>query len=81
MPRNEFLYFTKIGMFLERADNTARILDLSFSLNEMENKWESIRDEPLWGKKGLAPDDSVDRLGKIIILVIRFTVFICIRNI
>ena len=64
MPRNEFLYFTKIGMFLERADNTARILDLSFSLNEMENKWENIRDEPLSGKKGFAPDDSIDRLGK-----------------
>ena len=38
-------------MFLERADNTARILDLSFSLNEMENKWENIRDEPLSEKK------------------------------
>ena len=60
MPRNEFLYFTKIGMFLERADNTARILDLSFSLNEMEN----IREESLWGKKDLTPDNSIDRSGK-----------------
>ncbi len=33
MPRNESLYFTKIGMFLERADNTARILDINFLLN------------------------------------------------
>ena len=64
MPRNEFLYFTKIGMFLERADNTARILDLSFSLNKMENKWENVREESLWEKKGFTPDNSIDRLGK-----------------
>ena len=50
MPRNEFLYFTKIGMFLERADNTARILDLSFSLNEMENKWK-IYEKSHFGKR------------------------------
>ncbi len=38
MPRNEFLYFTKLGMFLERADNTARILDINFLLNYSSSK-------------------------------------------
>ncbi len=38
MPRNEFLYFTKLGMFIERADNTARILDINFLLNQTSLK-------------------------------------------
>lgn len=30
MLRNDAFYFTQLGMFLERADNTARILDVKF---------------------------------------------------
>jgi uncharacterized alpha-E superfamily protein len=30
----------------------------------MENKWENVREESLWEKKGFTPDNSIDRLGK-----------------
>lgn len=48
MPRNEFLYFTKIGMYIERADNTARILDINFLLNQTSiEKYNSEKSENL----------------------------------
>mgnify|MGYP001161472230 CR=1 FL=1 len=50
MPRNEFLFFTKIGMYFERADNTARILDISFDM---------MRDESYFSKEELSPREDV----------------------
>ena len=31
---------------------------------ETEKKWENIRNEPLWERRGPGPDDSIERLGK-----------------
>ena len=46
MPINEFLYFSRIGMHLERADNTARILDISFNvMTENFLLTQSVQDE------------------------------------
>lgn len=36
--QDEAFYFTQLGTFLERADNTARILDVRFVSNELDTK-------------------------------------------
>ena len=34
MAKDEAFYFMRIGTFIERADNTARILDVKFEMLE-----------------------------------------------
>jgi uncharacterized alpha-E superfamily protein len=44
MLKDEAFHFIRLGTFLERADNTARILDAKFDLEDMqEDLWESRR--------------------------------------
>tara|TARA_E500000331_G_scaffold353002_1_gene402800 strand:+ start:2471 stop:3544 length:1074 start_codon:yes stop_codon:yes gene_type:complete len=50
MPRSESLYFTKLGMFIERADNTARILDVKYVARPIQFALKKYQDEDLFSK-------------------------------
>lgn len=50
MPRNELLYFTKLGMFIERADNTARILDVKYVARPIQHAIKKYQEDDLFYK-------------------------------
>lgn len=50
MPRSELLYFTKLGMFIERADNTARILDVKYVARPIQYVIQKYQEDDLFYK-------------------------------